>query len=64
MLMESACKFLELELIQAIDSDSIAKSEAMKQRTLIVIDDLYDEVSHSRVFEPVFFRDEIETYLR
>ena len=48
--MECAVKLFELELFQGFDWDGIAKAEAMKQRVLKVVDDLYEEDSQSKDF--------------
>ena len=40
---ECSTKAVDLELVQGLEWNVLERSEALKQRTLVVIDDLYDE---------------------
>ena len=43
-------KAVDLELVQGLEWNVLERSEALKQRTLVVIDDLYDEAAQTKEF--------------
>ena len=47
---ECSTKAVDLDLVQGLEWNAVERSEALKQRTLVVIDDLYDEAAQSKEF--------------
>ena len=47
---ECSTKTVDLELVQGLEWNVLERSEALKQRTLVVIDDLYDEAAQTKDF--------------
>lgn len=50
LLVNCQARNVDLELVQGLDWSKIEHCEALKKRTLIVIDDLYDEAAQSKDF--------------
>ena len=50
--LEAEClvKNIHLELIQGLEWNAVERGEILKQRTLVVLDDLYDEAANSKEF--------------
>ena len=47
---ECSTKAVDLDLVQGLEWNAVGRSEALKQRNLVVIDDLYDEAAQSKEF--------------
>ena len=47
---ECSTKAVDLDLVEGLEWNAVERSEASKQRTLVVIDDLYDEAAQSKKF--------------
>ena len=48
--VERLVKNIDLELIQGMEWNAIERGEILKQRTIFVLDDLYDEAADSKEF--------------
>ena len=50
LLTECQTKNVDLEFVQGLEWSQLERSEALKKRTLIIIDDLYEEAAQSKEF--------------
>ena len=48
--VECSTKALDIDFFQGLEWEAVERTEALKQRTLVVIDDLYDEATQTKEF--------------
>ena len=50
ILMESEAKSIDVEFVHGLDWNALERAEALKERILLVLDDLFDEDAPSKEF--------------